>query len=327
MAILVTGGAGYVGRNVVLALVEAGEKVVVVDNLVTGSSNPFPSEVEFVNMDFADFALQSLRLREFDTIMHLAALINVAEAEGSEEQEKRYWDNNVNKSLALIREAARAGVKHFIFSSTAAVYGDDAPMPVSEEVEPKPTGVYGKTKKSVEDYLSGPVARGMSYISFRYFNVAGADPQGRAGYPLTSEASHLIRKALLVARGKLDHLPVYGTDYPTPDGTGLRDYVHVSDVAQAHLSGLLYLRKGGESQTLNVGYGRGYSVIEVHQAAQRVTGKIIPLQSQPRRKGDVGMAYAKASRIRKVLKWKPLFANLDLMIRHQWEWELSQENK
>ncbi len=321
MTVLVTGGAGYIGSHTALALVAAGRKVVVLDDLSRGVRERVPTGVEFVAGDVGDFQLVSkvIQLYDVTAILHFAGFIRVDESVAKPDL---YYRVNAAHSRRLIQCAMEQRVEHFIFSSTAAVYGNPAVVPVCEDSPLKPLNPYGESKRRTEKLLRDSWPSG--YCILRYFNVAGADPQGRAGYALQNQPSHLIRKAIAVALGREDHLPIFGTDYPTPDGTAVRDYVHVSDLAQAHLDALEYLEAGGESATYNVGYSKGYSVYDVHQAAERVTGKRIPLRHEPRRAGDAAVVTANTDKIRSELNWQPRFDNLDTMIADQYRWEQSQ---
>ncbi len=321
MTVLVTGGAGYIGSHTALALVAQGRKTVVLDDLSRGVRKRVPAGVTFVSGDVGNFQLVAklIQTHGITAILHFAGFIKVEE---SVEKPELYFRVNASHSRRLIECAREFGVEYFIFSSTAAVYGNPAVVPVGEDAPLSPLNPYGESKRRTEALLRESWLT--NYCILRYFNVAGADPQGRAGYALQNQPSHLIRKALAVALEREDNLPIFGTDYPTPDGTAVRDYVHVSDLAQAHLDALEYLEAGGESAIYNVGYGKGYSVYEVHQAAQRITGKQIPLRHQPRRAGDAAVVTADTRKIRSELNWRPRFDSLDTMIADQYRWERSQ---
>src|SRR4051812_4664509 len=275
MAVLVTGGAGYIGSHMALALLDAGEAVVVLDNLSTGFAWALPPEARLVVGDMGDQDLVGRLIREhrIDAIAHFAAKIVVPE---SVADPLGYYFNNTVKSRALIEAAVRGGVEHFIFSSTAAVYGDVDTKPVAEDTPLNPVSPYGRSKLMTEWMLADAAkAHGLRAVVLRYFNVAGADPLGRSGQS-TTNATHLIKVAAQTALGERSHIEVFGTDYPTPDGSCLRDYIQVTDLANAHLDALTHLRGGGESLILNCGYGRGYSVLEVIDVVKRVSGRDFP---------------------------------------------------
>ncbi|MCK4587392.1 MAG: UDP-glucose 4-epimerase GalE, partial [Gammaproteobacteria bacterium] len=283
-AVLVTGGAGYIGSHVVRQLGEAGEKVVILDNLSTG----FKESVlygELVVGDTGDQELVSQLLREHNvgSVMHFAAHTIVPE---SVSNPLKYYGNNTCNSRSLLECCSNAGVEHFIFSSTAAVYGIPEVDQVTEETPTSPINAYGGSKLMTEQMLKDlSFATDLRHVALRYFNVAGSDPEGRIGQS-TKEATLLIKVACEAALGKRDRLCIFGTDYPTPDGTGIRDYIHVEDLAGAHLAALEYLRKGGDSTTLNCGYGHGYSVREVLDSVQKVHGQSLNIVEEPRRAGD-----------------------------------------
>ncbi len=326
MTVLVTGGAGYIGSHMVLALLDAGEEVVVIDNLSTGFDWVLPPEVELVVGDMGDQALVEgvIRRRGVDAIAHFAAKIVVPE---SVADPLGYYLNNTVKSRALIEAAVRAGVAHFIFSSTAAVYGEPAVVPVPEDLPLSPVSPYGRSKLMTEWMLADAAyAHGLRYVVLRYFNVAGADPQGRAGQS-TPNATHLIKVAAQTALGDRPRMEVFGTDYPTADGSCVRDYIQVSDLAAAHLSALAHLRKGGESLTLNCGYGRGYSVLEVIEVVKRVSGVDFEVRISPRRPGDPAQIVAKADRIRERLGWRPHYDDLEAIVAQALAWERSLKQR
>jgi UDP-glucose 4-epimerase len=317
--LLVTGGAGYIGSHVVRQLGEAGERVVVLDNLSTG----FRSAVthgELVVGDTADMPLVARLLREhgIDTILHFAAHTIVPE---SVADPLKYYRNNTAATRNLLECASAAGVKHFVFSSTAAVYGLPPGGVAAEETPNAPINPYGTSKLMSEWMLRDlSAATALRHVILRYFNVAGSDPGGRIGQ-CTPKATLLTKVAVEHAVGKRSHVAVFGTDYPTPDGTGVRDYIHVEDLASAHLKALAYLRSGGGSTTLNCGYGRGFSVRQVLEAVARAAGKPLEVREEPRRAGDPPILIAKADRIREVLGWVPAHDDLDHIVRTSLAWE------
>ncbi|MDB5569949.1 MAG: galE [Hyphomicrobiales bacterium] len=326
MTVLVTGGAGYIGSHMVLELLEAGEKVIVLDNLSTGFRWAVPENVPLIEGDFGDEALVAGLLKEHDVreIIHFAAKIVVPE---SVADPLGYYLNNTAKARSLIQCAVEAGVKHFIFSSTAAVYGDPEHSPVSEDERLKPMSPYGRSKLMVE-WMLEDVSRAhpMSHVVLRYFNVAGCDPQGRVGQS-TPNATHLIKVAVQAALGFRPGMEVFGVDYPTPDGSGVRDYIQVTDLVRAHMDALVHLRKGGESTTCNVGYQRGYSVLEVIDVVKSVSGADFPVKLSPRRPGDVGSVVAANARVKSVLGWRPKHDNLREIIGQALAWERRLHNR
>jgi len=318
-AILVTGGAGYIGSHVVGQLGEAGERVVVLDNLSTGFAEAVLSG-ELVVGDTGDRELVSRLLREHDvdTVMHFAAHTIVPE---SVADPLKYYRNNTCSTRNLLECCRDAGVKYFIFSSTAAVYGIPDSGLATEDSPTQPINPYGTSKLMSEWMLRDlAAATELRYVALRYFNVAGSDPQCRIGQS-TPKATLLIKVACEAAVGKRPHVAVFGTDYPTPDGTGVRDYIHVADLAAAHLKALDYLRGGGQSTTLNCGYGHGYSVREVLESVQRVNGAPLTIREEPRRAGDPPALVAGAEQIRQVLGWGPRHDDLDFIVRTSLEWE------
>jgi UDP-glucose 4-epimerase len=320
MSILVTGGAGYIGSHMVLALLDAGENVVVVDNLSTGFRWAVAEAVTLVIGDVADQALieEVIDRHKVEAIIHFAGSIVVPD---SMVDPLGYYMNNTVKSRSLIETAVVKGVKHFIFSSTAAVYGMPAINPVSEDAPLNPISPYGASKLMTEWMLRDTArAHEMSYIALRYFNVAGADPKGRTGQS-THRATHLIKVACQTALGMRHHMEVYGRDYDTPDGTCLRDYIHVSDLAHAHLQALSHLRAGGNSGIFNCGYGHGASVLEVIAAVERAAGHKIEVREASRRPGDPAALVASADRIRQLLDWYPSHDNLDEIVGSALAWE------
>jgi UDP-glucose 4-epimerase len=320
MSVVVTGGAGYVGSHVVLELLDAGEKVTVLDDLSTGFECAVPKDATFVRGDIGDTNLvaRALKQSDADAIFHFAGSVVVPD---SVRDPLRYYLDNSCKSRTLIECAIKANVKHFIFSSTAAVYGIPEANPATEQTATRPISPYGRSKLVTEMMLSdASAAFDLSYVVLRYFNVAGADPSGRAG-PLNTHATNLIRIAVQTALRYRPHLEVYGADYPTPDGTCIRDYVHVNDVASAHTMALAYLRNGGSSQVLNCGYGRGYSVLDVISSVRGAAAVDFPVRVGPRRVGDVAALVADPSRIRKVFDWRPKFCEFDTIVGHALQWE------
>ena len=320
MAVLVTGGAGYIGSHMVLELADAGEKVVVLDNLSTGFRWAVDPCAELVIGDIGDQALVRTIVRKHgvDAIIHFAGSIVVPD---SVADPLGYYNNNTVKSRALMEVAVATCVKHFIFSSTAAVYGNPAVNPVGEDAAPAPMSPYGSSKLMTEIMLADTSrAHGLHYVALRYFNVAGADPDGRSGQS-TPRATHLIKVACETALGQRTHMEVFGTDYETPDGTCLRDYIHVRDLVRAHMAALRHLRAGGASDIFNCGYSKGYSVLEVIDAVKRVSGVDFNVRVAPRRPGDPAAIVAKSERIRSVLGWAPELDDLDRIVTHALSWE------
>ncbi|MXO86367.1 UDP-glucose 4-epimerase GalE [Altererythrobacter aurantiacus] len=319
--VLVTGGAGYIGSHAVLALKDAGWDVSVIDNLSTGFEFAIPDGVTLYRGDIADkeLLLRIIAERKIGAIMHFAGSIVVPE---SVEKPLAYYENNTVKSRALLEAAVEGGVSHFIFSSTAATYGMPDVARVTEETPTRPINPYGWSKLMTEQMLADTAAaHDLNYCVLRYFNVAGADPQARTGQS-TAGATHLIKVACEAALGQRDHVSVYGTDYATADGTGVRDYIHVSDLAAAHLLALEELiARPDASLTMNCGYGRGFSVLEVLDAVDRVTNRTIERRMEPRRAGDSGELVSDPSRIRETLPWKPQYDELDTIISHALQWE------
>ena len=320
MAVLVTGGAGYIGSHMVLELVDAGESVVVLDDLSTGVRGVLPPGVTLVVGDTGDKALVARVIDEHgvEALAHFAAKIVVPD---SVADPLGYYLNNTAKSRTLLATAVDRGVKHVIFSSTAAVYGEPPVNPVSEDVPPAPINPYGRSKLMTEWMLEDAArAHPLTFVALRYFNVAGADPRGRSGQS-TPNATHLIKVACQAALGQRPQLQVFGTDYPTPDGSCVRDYIQVTDLARAHLAALAHLRRGGESLTLNCGYGRGFSVLEVIEVVKRVSGVDFPVTLAPRRPGDPAALVAGATRIREHLGWAPAYDDLRGIVEQALAWE------
>jgi UDP-glucose 4-epimerase len=319
--ILVTGGAGYIGSHAVLALKQAGYKVVIFDNLEYGHQELVERvlQTELIIGDTRDRATldRVFANHKIDAVMHFAAYIAVGE---SVAKPAMYYQNNVVGTLNLLEAAIAADVKNFVFSSTSAVYGIPKSTPIVEDHPFAPISPYATSKLMVENILSDfDVAYGLRSVRFRYFNAAGADPSGKLGEDHSPE-THLIPLILLTALGQREHISVYGTDYPTPDGTCIRDYIHVSDLAAAHVLGLEYLLKGGESQVFNLGNGSGFSVKEVIETAKKVTGKDIPVVYGDRRAGDPSILVGSSDRARAVLGWQPQYPNLEDIITHAWQW-------
>lgn len=320
MTVLVTGGAGYIGSHMVWELLDAGEPLVVMDNLVTGFRWAVPPNVTLVVGDIGDQDLVRTVMRKHNitAVIHFAGSVVVPD---SVSDPLGYYLNNTVKSRALIEAAVQMGVKQFIFSSTAAVYGNPKEVPVSEEATPAPMSPYGSSKLMTEIMLADTArAHDFRYTALRYFNVAGADPQGRTGQS-TRGATHLIKVACETALGKRSHIDVFGTDYPTADGTCVRDYIHVKDLVRAHTSALAYLRKGGKSDIFNVGYSKGYSVLEVLDSVKRVSGKNFDVRMSPRRPGDPAGIVAASAKIRNTLGWEPKHDDLDAIVRQALAWE------
>lgn len=320
MTVLVTGGAGYIGSHMVHALVEAGESVVVIDNLSTGFSTYLPEGVPLFIGDVADENLVEgvINAHGIDAIIHFAGSVVVPE---SMRDPLSYYRNNTTTTRNLLNAAVKCGVKKFIFSSTAAVYGNPDFTPVAEDAATRPLSPYGSSKLMTEIMLHDIApAYGMEFVVLRYFNVAGADPQGRTGLA-TMGATHLLKIAVEAATGQRSKIDVFGTDYPTPDGSCIRDFIHVSDLVQAHRAALSYLREGGASTTLNCGYGRGYSVLETIEAVRRASGRNFAVQYAPRRDGDIMTMIADTSRIRATLNWTPQYDDLETIAQHALAWE------
>jgi UDP-glucose 4-epimerase len=329
LAVLVTGGAGYIGSHAVLALADAGYRVSVVDNLVTGFRWAVPSSIPFYEGDIADAALVDRICAEqgLAAIMHFAGSVVVPE---SVENPLKYYRNNTANSRTLLESAVRNRIRHFIFSSTAATYGIPESVPVAEDAPRQPINPYGTSKLMTEMMLADvAAAHPINYAALRYFNVAGADPKGRTGQS-TAGATHLIKVAVEAALGKRSHVSVFGTDYATADGTGVRDYIHVSDLATAHVLALDWLaERPSESVTLNCGYSRGFSVLDVLDAVDRVAGVTLARRIEPRRAGDPDALVADNSRILDAFRWQPKFGNLDTIVAHAlaWERELAQRQE
>lgn len=320
MAVLVTGGAGYIGSHLVWELIDHGEKVVVLDRLSTGFEWAVAPEATLIVGDVADAALLKPLLRDYsiDSVIHFAGSVVVPE---SVAVPLAYYENNTCKTRVLLQTVVDAGVRHVIFSSTAAVYGNQGQAPIAEDSPTNPESPYGRSKLMTEWMLAdASAAHGFSFTALRYFNVAGADPLGRTGQS-TSGATHLIKVACETAAGKRPAMDIYGTDYPTPDGTCIRDYIHVSDLAVAHRLALERLRAGGANFIANCGYGRGYSVLEVIDSVRRTVGHPLEVRFCGRRLGDAAAVVANANLLRRELNWIPKYANLDRIVADALGWE------
>lgn len=320
MAVLVTGGAGYIGSHTVLALAEAGESVVVIDNLSTGFSTALPEGVPLFIGDAGDENLVDgvIAAHNVTSIIHFAGSVVVPD---SMRDPLAYYRNNTMTTRNLLNAAVKNNIGKFIFSSTAAVYGNPDEVPVSEAAPTRPLSPYGFSKLMSEIMLHDVAsAYGMNYVVLRYFNVAGADPQARIGLQ-TPGATHLLKIAVEAATGQRAKIDVFGGDYPTQDGSCIRDFIHVSDLAQAHCAALGYLEQGGGSVTLNCGYGRGYSVLETIEAVRRVSGRNFAVQVAARRPGDIMTMVADTSRIGATLNWTPQYDNLETIAAHALAWE------
>jgi UDP-glucose 4-epimerase len=319
MNIFVTGGAGYIGSHIVKAQGEAGHDVLVYDNLSTGHEWAVLYG-KLVKGDLANEALLEKTIKDFspDAVIHFAAFIQVEE---SVREPLKYYRNNVSNSLTLLDILRRNGVNNFVYSSTAAVYGQPEKVPIEETAPLAPINPYGATKVMVERVLSEmSAADDFRYVALRYFNVAGADPQCRIGQAY-KDATHLITRALKTANGESKKLMIFGTDYPTPDGTCIRDYIHVDDLAQAHLRALDYLIREKKSDTMNCGYGHGFSVKEVVEASKRVTKIDFPVEETDRRAGDPAILVANSTKLQTMTGWKPKYDDLDFIIDTAWNWE------
>ena len=319
MAILVCGGAGYIGSHAVHALIEKGEQVVVVDNLQTGHRDALNPKAKFYEGDIRDASVLDKIFTEnkVEAVIHFAANSLVGE---SMEKPLLYFNNNVYGMQVLLEAMVRHGVDKIVFSSTAAVYGEPKRMPIHEDDETCPTNTYGETKLTMEKMMKWVSrADGVRYVSLRYFNAAGALPDGSIGEDHATE-THLIPLILQVPTGKREHITVFGDDYPTPDGTCLRDYIHVVDLADAHVLALEYLRKGGANDIFNLGNGQGFSVKEMIAAAEKATGRSIKVEIGARRAGDPAQLIASSEKARSVLGWKPQFTDVEQVIGTAWRW-------
>ena len=322
MAILVCGGAGYIGSHAVHALIEKGEQVVIVDNLQTGHRGALNPKAKFYEGDIRDASVLDKIFTEnkVEAVIHFAANSLVGE---SMEKPLLYFNNNVYGMQVLLEAMVRHGVDKIVFSSTAAVYGEPKRVPIHEDDETCPTNTYGETKLTMEKMMKWVSrANGVRYVSLRYFNAAGALPDGSIGEDHKTE-THLIPLILQVPTGRRDHITVFGDDYPTPDGTCLRDYIHVVDLADAHVLALEYLRKGGASDIFNLGNGQGFSVKEMIAAAEKATGRSIKVEIGARRAGDPAQLIASSEKARSVLGWKPQFTDVEQVIGTAWKWHES----
>jgi UDP-glucose 4-epimerase len=318
--ILVTGGAGYIGSHVVKLLGKKGYDLIVVDNLSTGhKESVLFGELMVGDLEDTEFLDNIFKSNNIEAVMHFAAFIQVGE---SVNKPLKYYKNNTCNALNLLQVMQKNGVKKFIFSSTAAVYGIPEKIPVKEDAPLMPINPYGESKVCVEKFLRdlSYADKDFNYISLRYFNVAGADPEGELGQKY-EEATHLITRCLKTAKGEFEKLEIYGTDYNTPDGTCIRDYIHVNDLGEAHIDAVEYLFNKGESNIFNLGYGHGYSVREVVDMAKKVTKIDFPVVETDRREGDPPALMADSTKIRKVLNWKPKYDDLEFIIKTAWDWE------
>ncbi|GAB2700187.1 UDP-glucose 4-epimerase GalE [Paenibacillus thermoaerophilus] len=318
MAVLVTGGAGYIGSHCVAALVERGEQVVVLDNLQQGHRQAvIGAKLVVGDLRDPDVLESVFREHKIDSVIHFAANSLVG---ASMREPGAYFHNNVYGTLCLLEAMRKYGVRHIVFSSTAATYGEPEEVPIPETARTEPTNAYGETKLQMERMMRWfDIAHGIKYVSLRYFNAAGAHENGRIGEDHQPE-THLVPLILQVALGKRPHIAIFGDDYPTPDGTCIRDYVHVSDLADAHLLALDKLRGGGESDVYNLGSGKGFSVKEMIEVARRVTGHPIPAVVEPRRAGDPAVLVASSEKIKRELGWNPKKDNVEEIIRTAWNW-------
>jgi UDP-glucose 4-epimerase len=320
MAVLVTGGAGYIGSHMTYGLIDRGESVVVLDNLTTGIRGLVSEGANFVQGEVADSALVRRIAAEFeiDAVVHFAGSTVVPE---SVSDPLRYYANNTVASRALLEVCVETGIRSFIFSSTAAVYGSDSGQVVAEDALKSPISPYGRSKLMTEWMLEDASrAYDFRFVALRYFNVAGADTKLRTGQS-TPDATHLIKRACQVALKLTSHLDIFGTDYPTHDGTGVRDFIHVEDLVAAHLLALDALRGGARSTAYNCGYGTGFSVRDVVRSLERLTGAQLPLRETPRREGDIPMLIADPTRLKQELHWQPTHQDLDEIVRSAFEWE------
>lgn len=325
MKILVTGGAGYIGSHAVRALIEAGREVVVLDDLSTGFREAVHPDAKFYNIDIHDGeALDKLfRAEDIAGVIHFAAFSQVGE---SMKKPLKYYDNNLSGTLSLIKAMVRNGVKYIVFSSTAATYGEPERVPILESDRTQPTNCYGETKLAIEKMMKWTGgAHDLHYVALRYFNACGAHPSGEIGEAHDPE-THLIPLILQVPLGKREAISVFGDDYPTKDGTCIRDYIHVCDLSDAHILALDYLMDGGESDVFNLGNGEGFTVKEVIETARRVTGHPIPAEMCPRRAGDPAQLVASSEKARSILGWKPRYNDLETIIQTAWDWHRNHPN-
>lgn len=325
MAILVLGGAGYIGSHTALELVKAGNEVVIADNLVTGYRKAIPEGAKFYEGDLrdSDFLDNLFHQEKIDAVIHFAAYSLVGE---SVTNPLKYYDNNLYGTKVLLEAMVKNNVGKIVFSSTAATYGEPENIPILESDRTCPTNPYGETKLAIEKMFKWTAeAHGLRYVSLRYFNACGADESGTIGEAHNPE-SHLIPLILQVPNGKRETISIYGTDYDTPDGTCIRDYIHVTDLAQAHILAVQYLNNGGESDIFNLGNGVGYSVREVIETARKVTGHPIPATETSRRAGDPARLVASSEKAKKILGWKPVHDSLEEIISSAWNWHKNHPN-
>ena len=325
MAILVLGGAGYIGSHTALELVKAGNEVVIADNLVTGYRKAIPKGAKFYEGDLrdSDFLDNLFHQEKIDAVIHFAAYSLVGE---SVTNPLKYYDNNLYGTKVLLEAMVKNNVGKIVFSSTAATYGEPENIPILESDRTCPTNPYGETKLAMEKMFKWTAeAHGLRYVSLRYFNACGADESGTIGEAHNPE-SHLIPLILQVPNGKRETISIYGTDYDTPDGTCIRDYIHVTDLAQAHILAVQYLNNGGESDIFNLGNGVGYSVREVIETARKVTGHPIPATETSRRAGDPARLVASSEKAKKILGWKPVHDSLEEIISSAWNWHKNHPN-
>ena len=319
--VLLTGGAGYIGSHVAKLLTRNGYEVIIIDNLYSSNPKKVYGRLYKVDLKEEETVSEILRKEKPDIVLHFAAFISVPE---SLEKPFLYYENNVGNTIKLLSALRKAEINNFLFSSSAAVYGIPDVVPVSEAAELKPINPYGETKVIIEKILRDMArVKEINYISLRYFNVAGADPEGELG-PTYKQPTHLIIRALKTAKGEYPYLEIFGTDYPTPDGTCIRDYIHVMDLAEAHILAMEYLLSTRESLVLNCGYGKGFSVREVVSTVKKVTGIDFKVVETERRAGDPPVLVADNSKIKKILKWKPKHDSLETIIKDAWHWELKQ---
>lgn len=325
MAILVLGGAGYIGSHTALELVKAGNEVVIADNLVTGYRKAIPKGAKFYEGDLRDFDFLNklFQQEKIDAVIHFAACSLVGE---SVTNPLKYYDNNLYGTKVLLEAMVKNNVGKIVFSSTAATYGEPENIPILESDRTCPTNPYGETKLAMEKMFKWTAeAHGLRYVSLRYFNACGADESGTIGEAHNPE-SHLIPLILQVPNGKRETISIYGTDYDTPDGTCIRDYIHVTDLAQAHILAVQYLNNGGESDIFNLGNGVGYSVREVIETARKVTGHPIPATETSRRAGDPARLVASSEKAKSVLGWNPVHDSLEEIIASAWNWHKNHPN-
>lgn len=326
MAVLVTGGAGYIGSHMAWELLDAQEEVVILDNLSTGHKWSVPAKARFVHGDIGDprLLMRTMQRFDIDAIIHMAGSTIVPE---SVSLPLAYYHNNTSKMRTLIEAAVSNSIKHFVFSSTAAVYGNVPPVPVTENQVLNPESPYGRSKMMSEMILQdAAAAHDFQFAILRYFNVAGGDPDARTGQS-TPNATHLIKVACEAATGRRPHLSIFGTDYDTPDGTAVRDFIHVSDLVNAHKLALSHLRQSKENILANCGYGSGFSVRDVVNVVEDVSGSYVRTLEEPRRPGDLGSVIANSDRLRGLLNWDPQFDDLNTIIAHALNWERSLQQK